>query len=363
YGGMKMILFGGTDVNEDSSSAIYILDVETGAWTAGKAANINQARCNMACAVAGDSFVAWGGDNKRVNMDATPIVYNLVSNEWTTQFNLVSPVGPSPPLPPPPPPPPPETKPNYAAIGGGVAGAIVLAGLVAFLFITRRKRRNIKRKELGQGRGYDETAESSEDHATPFAGASKPLDYEPVSQALSLSYQQQQQEQQQQQQQQIYHGYDHHHRYQCQPEPQPRPISAYDSRPPSAYCSQHRLSYYSNSSSHDPAFVPSTSMHHPPPLQPRPIQQQDYVPLVPIESAATTAKMAPDDRESQYSLTSTFNPSSRNSGYSRNFSLMASEFSQPQFKSSGNPQTYAPAPGNPQFIPPPTCTLSSSATH
>lgn len=56
-----MVLFGGTDVTENSSSAIYILDVKTAQWTAGKAANVNQARCNMACAVAGDSFIAWGG--------------------------------------------------------------------------------------------------------------------------------------------------------------------------------------------------------------------------------------------------------------------------------------------------------------
>ena len=56
-----MVLFGGTDLTENSSSAIYILDVKTAQWTAGKAANVNQARCNMACAVAGDSFIAWGG--------------------------------------------------------------------------------------------------------------------------------------------------------------------------------------------------------------------------------------------------------------------------------------------------------------
>lgn len=60
-----MVLFGGTDLTENSSSAIYILDVKTSQWTAGKAANVNQARCNMACTVAGDSFVAWGGTDCR----------------------------------------------------------------------------------------------------------------------------------------------------------------------------------------------------------------------------------------------------------------------------------------------------------
>ncbi|KAK3843927.1 MAG: hypothetical protein J3R72DRAFT_489062 [Linnemannia gamsii] len=357
YGGKKMILFGGTSVHEDSSSAIYILDVETGAWTAGKTANVNQARCNMACAVAGDSFVAWGGDNKRFNVDATPIVYNLVNNEWTTQFYLVSPVGQ-----PPAPPPPPGTNPNYAAIGGGVAGVIVLAGLVALFFIKRRKRRNDNKSRQGLGHECHETPKPSEDPVTPFTGASERPGHEPISKALSLSQYKQHQQQQHQQDYQDYQDYDHHHQYQYQPEPQPRPMSAHDSRPSSAYYSQHQLSSYPNSNSNFPEFAPFTPTHHPSPLQPQPIQPQDYIPLSPFESVATIAKFAQDDRESQYSPTNTFDPSRRSSGYSRNVSLTASEFSQPQFKTSGNPQTYAPAPGNPQFIPPPTFTSSSTTT-
>ncbi|KAG0061058.1 hypothetical protein BGZ89_011783 [Linnemannia elongata] len=363
YGGDKMVLFGGTDVTENSSSAIYILDVKTAQWTAGKAANVNQARCNMACAVAGDSFIAWGGDNKRVNMDATPIVYNLVSNEWSTQFNLVSPVGPSPP--------PTSSGPNYAAIGGGVAGAIVLLGVVAFLLVKRRKRNNKKNGQAGLGHGYQETAKSSEDSVVPFTGTPKPPKSEPISQTYSKSQQQLYHYQQE-------HEYDHHQQHQYQPTPEPRPISGYEFRPQSGYHSQHP-SYYS---SHVPAFAPYTPAPQPPPLQPRPTLPQDYVPMSPMESVATTVNVMPEDRVSVYSPTSTFGHSS-SGGYTRDvqmFSPTASTFAQSggysrdvkpisptseyapatsaHFRTSKDPHihmtlAHTPIPGNPQYIPAP----------
>ncbi|KAF9153845.1 hypothetical protein BG015_002513 [Linnemannia schmuckeri] len=369
-GGTKMVLFGGTDLTENSSSAIFILDVQTGQWTAGKAANVNQARCNMACAVAGDSFIAWGGDNKRVNMDATPIVYNLVSNEWTTQFNLVSPVGPSPPT---------SSGPNYAAIGGGVAGAIILLGLVAFLLVKRRKRNNKKKGHGGLGNGYQETVKSSEDSVTPFPGTPKPSS-EPVSQAYSLSQQQLHHYQQQQE-------CDHNQQYQYQPGLEPRPKSGYESRPQSGYHSQHQ-SYYS---SHAPAFAPYTPTPRPPSLQPRPIQQQDYVPMSPIESVPTTANVVPEDSVSLYSPTSTFGHSSGGSyshdikmisptastfaqsgGYSRNVKPISpvneyASATSTHFRTSKDPHiymtmAYTPVPGNPQFIPPPPPPPAEPAT-
>ncbi|KAF8942073.1 hypothetical protein BGZ47_006912 [Haplosporangium gracile] len=353
---------GWSHLTENSSSAIFIFDVQTGQWTTGKAANVNQARCNMACAVAGDSFIAWGGDNKRANMDATPIVYNLVSNEWTTQFNLISPVGPSPPT---------SSGPNYAAIGGGVAGVIIFLGLVSFLLAKRRKRNNKKKGHEGLGHGYQETAKSSEDSATPFTGTPKPLSSEPVSQAHSLSQQQLHHYQQQQE-------YDHNQQYQYQPALEPRPTSGYESRPQSGYHSQHQ-SYYS---SHAPAFAPYTPTPRLPPLQPRPTQQQDYVPMSPIESVATTANVVPEDSVSVYSPTSTFGHSS-SGGYSRDANMIsptASTFAQSggyshnvkpisptseyvsatsaHFRTSKDPHiymtmAYTPVPGNPQFIPPP----------
>ncbi|KAG9061504.1 hypothetical protein KI688_007082 [Linnemannia hyalina] len=350
---------GDLNVTENSSSAIYILDVKTAQWTAGKVANVNQARCNMACAVAGDSFIAWGGDNKRVNMDAAPIVYNLVSNEWSTQFNLVSPVGPSPPTP---------SGPNYAAIGGGVAGAIALLGLVAFL-VKRHKRNKRKKGQPALGHEYQETRKSSEDSVTPFTGAPKPPKSEPVSQAYSKSQQQLHHYQQEQE-------YNHRQQYQYQPTLEPRPMLRYESRPQTEYHSQHQ-NYYS---SHVPAFSPYTPA--PPPLQPRPTQQQDYVPMSPIEFVATTANVTPEESVSVYSPTSTFGHSS-SGGYTRDvnmFSPTASIFAQnggysrdvkpisptneyapatsAQFRTSKDPHiymgmTYTSIPGNPQFIPAP----------
>ncbi|KAG0362889.1 hypothetical protein BGX24_005041, partial [Mortierella sp. AD032] len=61
YGGTKMILFGGAGLDGVAKAGIYILDVRTREWTEGKAVGPAQARTNMACAVAGDSFLAWGG--------------------------------------------------------------------------------------------------------------------------------------------------------------------------------------------------------------------------------------------------------------------------------------------------------------
>lgn len=49
-----------------SLGSIYVLDLESMSWT--KGADVDRAlwRSNMACTVAGDNFVAWGG---KVNYD------------------------------------------------------------------------------------------------------------------------------------------------------------------------------------------------------------------------------------------------------------------------------------------------------
>ena len=57
-----MIVFGGAGLNGIAKADIHILDLATSKWTTGKPADASQARTNMACAVSGDSFVAWGGD-------------------------------------------------------------------------------------------------------------------------------------------------------------------------------------------------------------------------------------------------------------------------------------------------------------
>ena len=62
YNGTKVIVFGGSDIQEISQSGIFILDVATMHWTAGTPASPSQARCNLACTVNGDHFIAWGGN-------------------------------------------------------------------------------------------------------------------------------------------------------------------------------------------------------------------------------------------------------------------------------------------------------------
>ena len=53
-----MVLFGG-DGSGPSVASLSILDVPTMTWTTGKDAP--DARSEMACAVAGDNFIVWGG--------------------------------------------------------------------------------------------------------------------------------------------------------------------------------------------------------------------------------------------------------------------------------------------------------------
>ncbi|KAF9121789.1 hypothetical protein BGX30_002366 [Mortierella sp. GBA39] len=147
YGGTKMIVFGGRYTSGVDSGSIYILDVKTMDWTQGTAADPSQNRTGMACTVAGDNFVAWGGDyNTSTSKFTAPIIYNLKSNQWTTQFSLA----PSPSI----------TSstgapsstsasaaangpngPSAAAIGGGVVGAIVALVLGIFLFKYCRRTR------------------------------------------------------------------------------------------------------------------------------------------------------------------------------------------------------------------------------
>ncbi|KAG0254621.1 hypothetical protein BG011_005619 [Mortierella polycephala] len=62
YNGTKMVVFGGQhNKMVGSLGSIYVLDLESMSWT--KGADVDRAlwRSNMACTVAGDNFVAWGG--------------------------------------------------------------------------------------------------------------------------------------------------------------------------------------------------------------------------------------------------------------------------------------------------------------
>ncbi|KAK5815766.1 hypothetical protein F5H01DRAFT_379489 [Linnemannia elongata] len=154
YNGTKMIVFGGAGLSGVANADIHILDMLTREWTAGKPADAIQARQYMACAVSGDSFVAWGGESASRIKDKTPIVYDMKNNQWTTQFNRFingtsTTTGPTKVTPPPT---------NIAAIGGGIAGAVVaVMALVGFLLYRRRRRLRTKtRNGNHQDRDEDE---------------------------------------------------------------------------------------------------------------------------------------------------------------------------------------------------------------
>jgi hypothetical protein len=56
-----MIVFGGAGLDGVANANIHILDLPTREWTLGTSGDATHARRNMACAISGDSFVAWGG--------------------------------------------------------------------------------------------------------------------------------------------------------------------------------------------------------------------------------------------------------------------------------------------------------------
>ncbi|KAG0254451.1 hypothetical protein BG011_005776 [Mortierella polycephala] len=108
YNNTKIVVFGGqNNGNKDTLGSIYILDIKSMAWTKGVDVDPAQNRKNMACTVAGDSFVAWGGSdrNDMPNTISATIIYNLKANAWTDHFSVDSTLLPSPsisssPLPP-----------------------------------------------------------------------------------------------------------------------------------------------------------------------------------------------------------------------------------------------------------------------
>ncbi|KAF9144702.1 hypothetical protein BGX30_011723 [Mortierella sp. GBA39] len=181
YNGARMVVFGGCDVGVNSKSDIFILNVQTMTWTQGTSASESDARCNMACTVRGDYFIVWGGNNNyTVLLNNAPLIYNIREDKWVTQFSPILPTdGPPTPtprsstssgsIPGPTNSTPNTTTPsgsNTAAIGGGVAGGIVVLGLLMFLFYRRRKQVSSK---------TEDTSDSSE---TPLDG---PAHYAPPS--------------------------------------------------------------------------------------------------------------------------------------------------------------------------------------
>ncbi|KAF9284880.1 hypothetical protein BGZ68_004337 [Mortierella alpina] len=142
YNGTKMIIFGGNHFTRGVQGSIYILDLQTLNWTKGAEADPIQRRSDMACAASGDNFVAWGGETVGLNVNTfgTPIIYNLRTNAWTTEYLLLpEPASGFTPGPSSDTTPPSASKEvTAAAIGGGAAAAVIL--ILGTLYVYRRHR-------------------------------------------------------------------------------------------------------------------------------------------------------------------------------------------------------------------------------
>ncbi|KAF9952843.1 hypothetical protein BGZ72_005875 [Mortierella alpina] len=168
HNGTKMIVFGGNLFSRGVQGSIYILDLKSLSWTKGAEAEPIQRRSDMACTASGDHFVAWGGETtgSNVNTFGTPIIYNLKTNAWTTEYLLLpEPVPGLTPSPSPSPDPNPSTTSkgvNAAAIGGGAAAAVVL--ILAILYAHKRHRSSKDTQRLSshslleRGKDFNNTA-------------------------------------------------------------------------------------------------------------------------------------------------------------------------------------------------------------
>ncbi|KAF9276357.1 hypothetical protein BGZ88_001789 [Linnemannia elongata] len=128
YNGTKMILFGGQTSNNDTLGDLYILDMVSMMWNLTQTVPASQ-RQSLAGTI----------------MPGTPLIYNINTSTWTTQFVRGTSFTPTGPL----------TAPNSdpiedseydttrsasAEIGGAVAAIVVVMAFGGFLFYRRRKR-------------------------------------------------------------------------------------------------------------------------------------------------------------------------------------------------------------------------------
>ncbi|KAG0279863.1 hypothetical protein BGZ95_012030 [Linnemannia exigua] len=82
--GTKVVIYGGRLHNGTVVGDVSILDTTTQTWTTGVS---GQPRMYVACTVAGDQLLIWGGkaaDNLAPPLDL--IIYNFVTKTWTTQY-------------------------------------------------------------------------------------------------------------------------------------------------------------------------------------------------------------------------------------------------------------------------------------
>ncbi|KAF9912339.1 hypothetical protein EC991_011031 [Linnemannia zychae] len=172
YEGTKMIVFGGIVDSTTTVGDIYIIDMLTMKVTKGPTAPAP--RYYMACAVAGDNFISWGGYSKDAIFEptalsgtGTPLIYNIHSGQWVKKYVRGSSY--KPPTTPSPSPtngvnPPGDAggdgeregedaggdikSVSGAAVGGGVAGGFVAIAAIAFIFVRRRRQSRDHHRDL-----------------------------------------------------------------------------------------------------------------------------------------------------------------------------------------------------------------------
>jgi len=81
YGGSKVILLGTT--GDFDKSNIYILDVAIRKWTKGPSTPVF---AGSACAVTGDQFIIWGGEDINLKKSDKTLIYNIKTKKWVTNF-------------------------------------------------------------------------------------------------------------------------------------------------------------------------------------------------------------------------------------------------------------------------------------
>ncbi|KAF9903858.1 hypothetical protein EC991_003235, partial [Linnemannia zychae] len=90
YGGAKMVVFGGFVDGGTPVGDIYIIDMLSMTVTRGQSAPVS--RYSMACTVAGDNFISWGGYNDSTLQptatpaSTSPLIFNINSGQWVQKY-------------------------------------------------------------------------------------------------------------------------------------------------------------------------------------------------------------------------------------------------------------------------------------
>jgi len=83
-----MIVFGGLSATGTVSGSVFILELKTLAWNKGTDVPQTQSRSAHSCATNGNSFIAWGGKQRRMQSFQIILVYiNLTKPQMVILFD------------------------------------------------------------------------------------------------------------------------------------------------------------------------------------------------------------------------------------------------------------------------------------